>query len=423
MRLRLQAMLLVLLLLTGGVLRTEARAQTDGESVCRVIVASDLHYISPSICDFGAYFTQMMDSSDSKLTQCCVELTEAFLDEVIAQRPAALLLTGDLSFNGARESHADLAARLRRVEAAGIHVLVLTGNHDVYNRNAARFEGDGFTRLTSCTSENFLSVYAEFGPEEALSADADSLSYLCALDENTWALMLDFNTSHDFCGISEATLRWTEEQLRRAEREGKLVLAAGHQNLFVHSAFVYGYVIDRAQQLSALLREFRVPLFLSGHLHIQHRRSEEGLTEITTSALSVFPCQYGILTASPGQIHYETRRVDVPSWATAHGLSESRLTNFPAYAEKVMDMRTSRETEGELTALGYSAEALAAMIDYARTINKAYFSGDLTEAASWDPDGHVSALWATTGTLRDYYLRSVIPDFGQDYTRWDWESD
>ena len=69
MRTRLLAILLALLLLTGGVLGTEARAQEDDESVCRVIVASDLHYISPSICDFGAYFTRMMDNSDSKLTR------------------------------------------------------------------------------------------------------------------------------------------------------------------------------------------------------------------------------------------------------------------------------------------------------------------------------------------------------------------
>ena len=423
MRTRLQATLLALLLIIVGVLGTKARAQAGDESVCRVIVASDLHYISPAICDFGAYFTHMMDNSDSKLTQYCVELTETFLDEVIAQKPAALLLTGDLSFNGARESHADLAERLRRVEAAGIPVLVLTGNHDVYNRNAARFEGDSFTRLTPCTSEDFLNVYADFGPDEALSADADSLSYLCALDENTWALMFDFNTAHDFCGVSEATLRWTEEQLRRAEGEEKLVIAAGHQNLFVHSAFVYGYVIDRAQQLSTLLREYRVPLFLSGHLHIQHGKTEEGLTEITTSALSVFPCQYGIVTAERGRIHYETKRVDVPAWAAAHGLSESLLANFPTYAEQVMDMRTGRETEGELTALGYSAEERAEMLAYARTLNKAYFSGNLTEAASWDPDGHISALWASTGTLWDYYMRTVIPDFGHDYTRWDWEYD
>ena len=385
----------------------------------RLIVASDLHYISPEICDFGEYFTRMMDASDSKLTRWCEELTDAFLAEVIAQRPRALLLTGDLSFNGARESHEALAEKLRRVEAEGIPVLVLTGNHDVYNSNAARFQGDSFGRLPICDSAAFRSVYAEFGPDEALSVDSDSLSYLCPLSEEIWALMLDFNTAHDFCGVSESTLSWVEAQLQLAQREGKQILAAGHQNLFAHSAFVSGYVIDRAEELAALLRAYGVPLFLSGHLHIQHWKTEAGLTEIATSALSVSPCQYGVLTEEKGRWHYETRRTDVSAWAAAQGLDDPVLSDFADYADAVMDVHTGREVDGELKALGYSADERAEMISYACVLNRAYFSGDLTAAETWDPNGDIAALWASTGTLRDYYMRSVIPDFGRDYTRWD----
>lgn len=400
-----------------------AAAVPDGKQprACHVIVATDLHYISPEICDFGSYFTRMMDSADSKLTHYCEELTEAFLDEVIADKPAALLLTGDLSFNGARESHGALAEKLRRVEAVGVPVLVLTGNHDVYNRNAARFEGDSFTRLTPCTSDDFRAVYRDFGLGEALSVDTDSLSYLYPLNDSVWVLMMDFNTAHDFCGVSEETLRWTEEQLARAEREGKTLLAAGHQNLFAHSAFVSGYVIDGADTLAALLRTHGVPLFLSGHLHIQHWRTEEGLTEIATSALSVYPCQYGVLNVGEKSLRYETRRVDVPSWAAAQGMNDPVLLDFSAYAAQVMDVHTGRETEGELKALGFTEQERAEMIAYARELNKAYFSGDLRMADTWDPDGHIAALWAASGTLRDYYMRSVIPDYGLDYTHWEWE--
>ena len=404
-------------LLLAGIGCAAAGAENDE---VRILVATDLHYISPAICDFGSCFTHMMDSGDSKLTHYCEELTEAFLEEVIAEKPAALLLTGDLSFNGARESHTALAEKLRRVEAAGIPVLVLTGNHDVYNRNAARFEGDGFTRLSACTSGDFRAVYQEFGIGEALSVDEDSLSYLYPLSDRIWILMMDFNTAHDFCGVSEETLRWTGEQLALAKREGKTVLAAGHQNLFVHSAFVSGYVIDGADALAALLREYEVPLFLSGHLHIQHWKTEEGITEIATSALSVYPCQYGVLRIGEDTLRYETRQVDVPAWAAAQGKDDPILLEFSAYAAQVMDVHTGRETEGELKTLGFTESERAQMITYARELNRAYFSGDLRMAETWDPDGHIAALWAESGTLRDYYMRSVTPDFGHDYTRWEW---
>ena len=407
-----------LLLLSGAAGEAEAGAEAAGDEL-EIVVAADLHYISPRICDFGAYFTRMMDDADSKLTHYCEELTDAFLDEVIARKPDALLLTGDLSFNGARESHLDLAEKLRSVEAAGIPVLVLTGNHDVYTRNAARFEGESFTRLTPCTTEDFRAIYAEFGPDDAISVDTDSLSYLYPLTDDTWVLMMDFNTAHDFCGVSEETLRWTEEQLARAGREGKRVLAAGHQNLFAHSAFVSGYVIDRPEELARLLREYEVPLFLSGHLHIQHWQTENGLTEIATSALCVYPCQYGVLSIGQGSLRYETKAVDVASWAAAQGLDDPILRDFAAYAAQVMDVHTGRETEGELKALDFSESERADMIEYACRLNRAYFSGDLRDAAMWDPDGRIAALWASSGTLRDYYMRSVIPDFGRDYTHWE----
>ena len=409
-------LLLLFLLMLGGTASAGAEAAEDK---LEIVVAADLHYISPRICDFGAYFTRMMDDADSKLTHYCEELTDAFLDEVIARRPDVLLLMGDLSFNGARESHLDLAAKLRSVEAAGIPVLVLTGNHDVYNRNAARFEGERFTRLTPCTTDDFHAIYAKFGLDEAISVDSDSLSYLYPLTNDTWVLMMDFNTAHDFCGVSEETLRWTKEQLARARREGKRVLAAGHQNLFAHSAFVSGYVIDRAEELAQLLREYEVPLFLSGHLHIQHWQTEKGLTEIATSALSVYPCQYGVLSLERGSLRYETRQVDVASWAAAQGPDDPVLQDFSAYAAQVMDVHTGHETEGELKALGFSESERADMIAYACKLNRAYFSGDLRDAAEWDPDGWIAALWASSGTLRDYYMRSVTPDFGQDYTHWE----
>ena len=99
------------------------------------------------------------------------------------------------------------------------------------------------------------------------------------------------------------------------------------------------------------------------------------------------------------------------------------LNNRTDYADAVMDAHTARETEGELKALGFSAGQRKTMIDYACRLNRAYFSGDLRDAARWDADGSAAALWAASGTLRDYYMRTVTPDFGHDYRIWEWKND
>ena len=110
-----------------------------------LIVASDLHYIAPSLTDGGACYQRVLQAGDSKFMPQIEAITDAFLDEVLEASPDALVLTGDLTFNGALQSHEALIEKLRRLETAGIPVLVLTGNHDLYNTNAAAFHGDDFT--------------------------------------------------------------------------------------------------------------------------------------------------------------------------------------------------------------------------------------------------------------------------------------
>ena len=379
----------------------------------RVVVASDPHYIAPTLADGGSYYQRVLQNGDCKFMPYSEEILSAFVDEVIAERPDALLLTGDLTFNGAVISHEALIEKLRRIEDAGVPVLVLTGNHDVYNTNAARFHGDSFTRIPSATTELFASLYADFGLREALAVDDDSLSYVYPLNASTRVLMLDLNTAHDFCGVSEQTLAWVERQLKDARDAGVSVLAAGHQNLFQHSIFRGGYVISRAEKLAELLRAYKVPLYLSGHLHIQHIQEEDGLTEIATSALCSYPCQYGVLTAGGGEIRYAARRLDMAAWAARSGRDEPVFQDFAAAAGDYMDAHFSGT---DMLPLSSDPEDWAAMLRYLRALNRSYFGGDLTGLDALDPDGSLAERWLAPGDLTALYVASVLRDAGQDFT-------
>ena len=82
-----------------------------GEPVDRVkvetelIFASDTHYMSPNLTDYGKAFSDMIDNGDGKVVRYMVEIWDAFADEVIAARPDALILSGDLTINGERLNH------------------------------------------------------------------------------------------------------------------------------------------------------------------------------------------------------------------------------------------------------------------------------------------------------------------------------
>ena len=106
-----------------------------GETV--LLTATDLHYIAPTLTDNGALFTDLIEQGDGKAMAYSDALIEAFVAQVIAEKPDALILSGDLTFNGARESHEALSLRLARVRDAGIPVFVLPGNHDLNSSSAA----------------------------------------------------------------------------------------------------------------------------------------------------------------------------------------------------------------------------------------------------------------------------------------------
>ena len=384
----------VLLALLAALLVGFAPAEREQRLIC----ATDLHYLAPALTDHGPFFTALTEQGDGKLMRTIEELTDAFLAEVREQRPQALILTGDLTFNGALLSHTALAEKLRALEREGVPVYVLPGNHE---------------------AADFRRIYADFGFDEALALDGDSLSYTAQLDDETRLLMLDFNTAHDPCGVSDRTLRWVERELRAAQAEGMRVLAAGHQNLFRQTVFTSSYVIQGAGELAALLRQYGVRLFLSGHLHCQHWRTEQGLTEIATGALSVSPCHYGVLTLAEDRLRYETRETDVSAWAERQGRTEAALLDFPRYARDYFDARNRRSTSEMLSLLGYTDAETERMTQYLVELNRAYFSGDLRHAAALDPEGEIYALYARFPTLYTPYLDSARADFGRDFRVWD----
>lgn len=408
-----------LLLLAGCSGAPEKQTETTGETGSwRVVVATDLHYLAPSLTDHGALFRRVMEAGDGKVTELCDEITDAFLEEVKAIAPDALILTGDISFNGEKESHLALAEKLAALEEAGVPVLVLPGNHDLY-RSCYSFFGDEGEQVESVSAEEFAAIYGAFGFDEALSRDDDSLSYLARINDTTRVLMLDADTPHDFCSLSDKTLSWIERRLSEAAVEGKRMLVACHQNLYKHSMFGAGYVLGCSDELHALLEKYGAELMLSGHMHIQHIQTEGGVTEIATSPLTMGACQYGLLSSENGALRYETRPVNVAAWASARGMDDERLATFAAYAMGRLESRTRTQAEEQLEARGISTQEAAPLVNYACALNNAYFCGDLSGIPALDPDGELFKAWAESGSFFGSYFASIEHEIGENYTRWE----
>ena len=243
-----------------------------------LFTATDLHYIAPTLTDNGALFTDLIEQGDGKAMAYSDALIEAFIAQVIAEKPDALILSGDLTFNGARESHEALSLRLARIRDAGIPVFVLPGNHDLNSSSAARFEGDGYTRVDGVTAGEFAALYHAFGFDGALSRDADSLSYVAALSDDLRLLMLDVNTSAAPNAVLKGTLSWARRQLMQAQADGCRIIAVSHQNLIDHSGLLSsGFTIRNADALRRLYAVSPVLCNLSGHIRLVAGRFAESI--------------------------------------------------------------------------------------------------------------------------------------------------
>lgn len=366
-----------------------------------VYLAADPHYIAPDLTDNGSGFTSLVEAADGKDMLRCEAIIDAFLARIVQDRPDALILLGDLSFNGAAASLQRFAEKLSAVCEAGIPVFVIPGNHDLDYPMAARFSGDTYTLVPSVSAAGFAELYAEYGYRGALSRDSASLSYTARLSSDFLLLMLDVNGNDNPGSVSEATLRWVEQQLQQANADGLDVIAVSHQTLLPHSFLTSGVVIRNAEPLLSLYEQYHVCCNLSGHMHIQHILvSPNGFPEISGSALITWPNQFGVLTLTGDRFHYRTEQTET-------GVEEE--------SRQFLRETAIRQAVTELQALRAKTD-FPSMADYFARVNMAYISGRLDQI-DWDDPCYET--WQAQQSIVAYYLRTIRDDPISDHTVFD----
>lgn len=103
---------------------------------------------------------------------------EALVEQVEREQPSLLLVSGDLTLNGEKQSMVELAQYFTRIEEKGTEVLVIPGNHDIASGWARAFKGDQQIVTDQVTAQQFAELFVNHGYQQASSRDKASLSYL-----------------------------------------------------------------------------------------------------------------------------------------------------------------------------------------------------------------------------------------------------
>lgn len=318
---RLLSLLLAVVLaltLTVPALAADAPQELD----LKIAVMSDLHYFSPDMIADTADFEHALNS-DRKLLKESSAILYEMLEQVRADKPDILLVSGDLTKDGEQECHAALAKQLQQLQQdiPGLKIYVINGNHDIRNYNAKNFNTpDGkAVPATRTHPEDFKRIYdfvysdptviATFTP--AAGNEAGSLSYVARPVEGLTIVAMDTcryskeNTSngtdeHETSGAISADLeKWVIEQTAAAKARGDLVIGLEHHGLVPHfdvePTILPMYLVNGYERIAQEYADAGMSAVFTGHMHavdIAAMTTKAGNTfyDIETGSALTYPC-------------------------------------------------------------------------------------------------------------------------------------
>ena len=286
----------------------------------RFFIISDIHFLSDGLFDDGTAFQRHLLYKKGNLTEYGQEILTAFQEQVSEEIPDFILVSGDLTNNGERKSHLELASYFSALEKEGVDVFVIPGNHDINYPFPLRFSGDSAIKAEPLNAGEFLSLYGDFGYGEAFSRDLYSLSYAVNISSSTLLIGLDScRYGEGYGSINRETMTWLRTILEQGYSQGQSVLLFMHHSLLEHFP---GQDQEKEMRLRnrgeliSLLQQYGVQVLFTGHYHAQDIAvSGEGMDaifDIETGSLISWPFAYREVICDGPEITLKERFVKNP---------------------------------------------------------------------------------------------------------------
>ncbi len=269
---------------------------------------TDTHYFANSLGAYGKEYDEFM-----RYEQKCFAETQSINESVFAWLREAdeadtVLIAGDLSFNGEKESHRGFVKLLEGLQAAGKRVFVVTADHDFKDEPFA-FNETGRITPEGTKREELFDLYNNFGFGSAISVDREHLSYVAELSDSVRLLALNNDGSRDgIRNFDSAQLEWIKQQAAKAREDGKQMIAMNHFPLLPCQP-IFSIISSTVQKQSALaaetLADAGIKAVFTGHMH------QQSINEFTSAnGNKLYDICTGSIIADPAIIRLVTVRND-----------------------------------------------------------------------------------------------------------------
>ncbi|MDP4282627.1 MAG: metallophosphoesterase [Bacteroidota bacterium] len=327
-----------------------------GTGMLKIAIVSDIHYMAPELLiQDGPAFQEYL-FQDPKLLAESPVIFQRLIQQLNADKPDLLIISGDLTKDGELISHQQVINLLKTKLDSKIKVLVMPGNHDIANPDAMYFNGSVITPAQTITQENFKELYEDFGYKDALSMDEHTLSYVAEPFKNFRVIFIDAtirpnpedpNEPPLEGAITQETLNWIDAQIADAHGKHMQIIAVMHHNLIEHwenQSLIYpGYVINNSAEAAANLYQAGIRVIFTGHDHSNDITKYSGgeLYDVETGSMVSNPLPYRLIR------YYNNDRMEI----TTKYICGIQLYGFPV----------------EVYARNYLYEHMVALFDYMLT--------------------------------------------------------
>jgi len=346
-------------------------------------VITDTHYLSEQLMDDGKAVEDYILASGKNI-KATPAVLDKVLDDYLKSDIEVLLICGDITKDGEKQSHLDFVKKLKPLQDKGVRIFVIPGNHDINMPNSFKYAGGKKLSVANISSVEFEEIYAGCGYNGSIKRDTTSLSYVAKLNKETWLLALDAARYKEYGSISisggkisPVTETWILNVLREAKSKGIQVIGMMHWGLTEHiiyqDTFFKDYLVDDWQRLANLFADNEMKVIFTGHFHsndISLFTSDKGnkIYDVETGTLSSYPFAYRFVELYPDRINISTKNI-------------TEVPGYPGLAEKDkarMQILAKRMAVQKLKGLGFSlpTEITGQMADILSQVFVLHLYGD-----------------------------------------------
>ena len=271
------------------------------------------------------------------------------LNRVAASDSEFLLIPGDITDNGLKTEHLYITEKFRKFETeTGKQIFVTPGNHDYMQHHST-------DKANLINAEDFKSLYAPFGYENAVAVDEETASYTAELNEEYRLLSIDATKPGQTQGMTEEVYSFIEQQVIKADAEGKKLIAMCHYNLLQHLVLVEvlhkGSILSSSLNIPELFAKYNVKYTFTAHTHdhdIAEYTGSNGVTiyDAVTGSLNAHPCTYRVVSFGE-KVKIQTKKIDSIDTSSLKGkITDATYTlateNFPEYTKNMIEIGYDR---------------------------------------------------------------------------------